>query len=266
MCGRSCAAGTTCAAGACAPVNDNRASATTLTLTATEVTVTGTTVGATFDGPTTCASSVGNSPNLWYRVTLAQREVLYADTAGSMFDTRLYLVDSAGAVVTGSCSDDGGCSVGDFTSSLQSRFAVVVNAGTYFIAMGGYGPASTGAFTLHVQHMAATYGSTFVAAPITATGMASGTLGTGSLRTPTCGGGSGASGEEIRWFTTCGVTADSIFSLCSADGGTWSRAIGTTTYDPVMYVYSGRTGTQVQCNDDVGDSERVVTHSTGARA
>lgn len=248
MCGTACRTGTTCRAGTCTPNNDALASATTLTLTAAELTVTGNTDGATFDGPTTCTST---APNIWYRFTLTQREVVYVDTAGSMYDTRLYLVDSAGLVVTNTCNDDASCSSDAFTSTLQSRFAVVLNAGTYSIAVSGFGASSHGAFTMHVQHIPSTYGSFFYSTPITGTMNAFGTslVGT-SARTPTCT--LGASGEDVRWFVTCGVTSASLFSLCQADGGTFLRAAGTTTYDPAMYVYSGRSGTQVQCNDDGG--------------
>ncbi len=250
MCGRVCASGTTCRTGSCAPNNDALASATTLTLTAAELTVTSSTVGATFDGPTTCT---GTAPNVWYRFTLTGREVVYADTAGSAYDTRLYLVDSAGAVVTGTCNDDASCSTGGFTSTLQSRFSAVLSAGTYSIAVSGFGASSTGAFTLHVQHIPSTYGSFFYATPITGTMNAFSTslIGT-SARTPTCA--AGASGEDMRWFMSCGAAPASLFSLCQSDGGTFVRASGTTTYDPTLYVYAGRTGTQVQCNDDGGST------------
>ena len=244
-CGRACATGTTCRAGMCAPANDDRASATALTLTAAETTVMGSTVGASFDGPTTCTTS---APNVWYRVTLATREVLYADTAGSAYDTRLYLVDSAGTVVANTCNDDAGCSAGGFTSTLQSRFAAVVAAGTYYIAVSGFTTSSTGAFTLHVQHIPANYGSFFYATAITGTSNVGSVLVSGGVRTPTCT--LGPSGEDMRWFVTCGSTTVSLFSLCAADGGTYLRQSGTTYYDPVLYVYSGGTATQVQCNDD----------------
>jgi len=206
--------------------------------------VTGSTVGATFDGPTTCVSSGGN---VWYRFTLTQRELVYVDTAGSGYDTRLYLVDAAGAVVAGTCNDDALCSVGGFTSTLQSRFAAVLNAGTYSVAVSGY-LAATGAFTLHVQHVPASYGNNFIAAPITGTGTATATLAGTGVRVPTCT--IGPSAEDVRWFMTCGSATATLLSLCSADGGTYVRQSGATLYDPVVYVYSGQSGTQAQCNDD----------------
>jgi len=245
-----CPSGTACTAGRCAPSNDARTSATLLSLGAAEVTVSGSTAAASFDGPTDCTSLSGGSPNVWYRFTLAARELFYADTAGSGYDTRLFLTNSAGTFVTGSCGDDAGCSVGGFTSGLQSRIALVLNAGTYYLSVGGYSPTSTGAFTLHAQHIPAGYGANFNATAIAGTGSASGTLAGTGVRTPVCGASIGPSAEDVRWFVTCGSATASLLSLCMADGGTFLRQSGTTYYDPVVYVYSGQSGTQSQCNDD----------------
>ncbi|MEZ4394964.1 MAG: hypothetical protein R3A48_28135 [Polyangiales bacterium] len=245
-CGNVCAAGQSCVAGACmsaAPANNNFANATALTLGAGETRVTGNTTGATFDGAAGC----GTSPNVWYRVTLTGSEVLYADTAGSAYDTRLYLADATGALVANTCNDDAGCSTGGFTSPLQSRFAVVVPAGTYYIAVGGLGSTTVGAFTLNVQHIPVNYGSYFYPTPITGDNTASTVLVGTSARSSTCGGS--ASGEDTRWFVTCGAQT-SLFSLCPRDNGTWTRTIGSTSYDPAMYVFSGATGAEATCNDD----------------
>ncbi len=249
-CGTVCAAGTLCATGVCRPANDNRANATTLTLTPGEVTVTGNTTLATQDGSTVCSSA----PNVWYRVVLAAREVLYADTAGSGYDTKLAIFDSAGAQVTAAtgevtCSDDAGCTTGGFTATNQSQVAAVLNPGTYYLNVAGFS-AAAGAFTLHVQHLAANIGSYFYATPITGTAQTATTslVGT-SVYTPACT--LGTSGEDVRWFTACGASATaSLFSLCQSDMGTFTRQIGTTTYDPSMAVRGGLTGAEIACNDD----------------
>ncbi len=254
-CGTACATGTTCRAGACVPLNDDRTSATALTLTAGELTVNGTTAGATFDGSTVCFPTSSTSPNVWYRFTLTQREIVYADTAGSSYDTRLYFAYDTGTVMSATCNDDAACSTGGFTSTTQSRIATDLWPGTYYVVVSGFGPSSRGAFTLHLQHIPVGYGSFFYSTALTGSGDAPGAstttrlVGT-SARTPTCGGGLGPSGEDMRWFMTCGGTTASLFSVCPGDGGTWVRQSGSTQYDPVMYVYSGQTGTQVQCNDD----------------
>ncbi len=246
-CGRVCTAGNTCQASVCRPANDTRAGAIAIALPASggEATVSGTTVGATADGPTDCAAT----PNVWYSVTLAAREVLYVDTAGSGFDTRLSIVNSAGATVAGTCNDDAGCTVGGFTSTLQSRATAVLAAGTYYINVAGFNADSTGTFALHVQHIRTTLGSYFYEPAIAGTATtASTTLVGTSAFTPSCT--AGPSGEDVRWFVTCGSTTASTFSLCASDGATYTRRIGTTDYDPSMAVYAGASGTQVQCNDD----------------
>jgi hypothetical protein len=260
-CGVTCAAGNTCTAGVCRPNNNTRTSATALTLAAGETTVTGTTVAATFDGPTGCGA--GDVPNVWYSFTLAAAEVVYADTAGTAYDSRLYLVNSAGALVADTCNDDAGCSTGGFTSVNQARFAAVLQPGTYYIAVSGYTAGNTGPFTLHVQHIRRALGSYFYDTAITGTATTPSTLLVGtSAFTPSCI--EGASGEDVRWFVTCGSATPSLFSLCAADGATYSRRIGATSYDPVMAVYAGQSGTPVQCNDDGPDGTNCRGTGTGA--
>ncbi|MBP6829236.1 MAG: hypothetical protein KA978_00550 [Deltaproteobacteria bacterium] len=248
-CGRVCPAGVACRAGACPPSNDDRASATPIALTPAELVLSGSTDGATFDGPTGCGSG---APNVWYSLRLAQRAVVYADTAGSTYNTKIYLVDAAGAVVSGACNDDSGCTTGGFTSELQSRLARLLAAGSYAIAVSGSSATDRGAFTLRVQSIPTNYGNFFYDAPIAGSMTVSDRLVGTSARAPLCERGD--SGEDVRWFVSCGGAASSLFSVCRSDGGSFVRAIGASLYDPVLYVYSGLTGAQVQCNDDGGDA------------
>jgi hypothetical protein len=235
-----------------APANDLRANATSITLGNAEVTRTGTTTGASYDGPAAagCWSCAG-AGNVWYSFTLADRAVVYADTAGSTFDTILQLVDSSGVRVAGTntCSDDASCTAGGFTSSLQSRVYAGLSAGTYFISVGGCG---SGSFTLHVQRLLATFGSfVYTSTPLTGTGTTAMTSLVGASRrvSSTCSSNLGPSGEDVRYFVTCGGQQQ-FFSLCPADGGSFTRRIGTTNYDPIMSLYSASTGAEFGCNDD----------------
>ncbi|MBK6530835.1 MAG: hypothetical protein IPF99_14850 [Deltaproteobacteria bacterium] len=148
-CGRVCPAGVACRAGACPPSNDDRASATPIALTPAELVLSGSTDGATFDGPTGCGSG---APNVWYSLRLAQRAVVYADTAGSTYNTKIYLVDAAGAVVSGACNDDSGCTTGGFTSELQSRLARLLAAGSYAIAVSGSSATDRGVHAAGAEH------------------------------------------------------------------------------------------------------------------
>lgn len=267
-CGAACAAGTGCAAGRCGASNDARASARVITLGAAETTVTGTTAGATHDGPMVpCGCTSG--ADVWFRFTLAQREVVYLDTAGSTLDTSLSITDASGAPVPaqsasgntnlGLCNDDGGCGSGTagFTSGLNSRTAGVLNAGTWYVAVGGCG---TGAFTLRVQHLSTTLGSFFYSGRLQGDGTASTVLVGSSRIAGTCGGTS--SGEDVRWFVTCGARQQ-FFSLCASDGGTYTRRSSSATFDPAMYIRTALTGSESVCNDDGGTMGGSNCRGTG---
>ncbi len=256
-CGSACTSGMTCAVGHCAPSNDQRAAASLLTLGAAETVVMGTTAGATHDGPTVpCGCTSG--ANVWYRFTLSQREVVYLDTAGSVADTSLVITDASGAAVPsqsasgnnnlGLCNDDSGCGLGSsgFTSALNSRTAGVLAAGTWYVAVGGCG---TGAFMLRVQHLPTTLGSYFYDSRLTGNSTTSSTLVGSSRIAGTCGGA--ASGEDVRWFVTCGGTQQ-FFSLCASDGGTFTRRTGSASFDPALYLRSALTNSESACNDDGG--------------
>lgn len=235
-----------------APSNNARASAIALTLGNTELTRTGSTTGATYDGPAAGGCwSCTNQGDVWFSFTLSERAVVYADTAGSSFDTILQITDSSGARVSGTdaCKDDAGCSVGGFTSTLQSRVWAALNAGTYYISVGGCG---TGNFTLHVQRLLASMGSfVYTASPLSGSGNTPMTSLIGSSRrvSTTCSSNLGPSGEDVRFFLTCGGQQQ-FFSLCPADGGSFTRRIGTTNYDPILSLYSANSGVEVSCNDD----------------
>ncbi len=262
-CGNACGAGERCQTGVCRPVNDLRANATTITLnTAAEVTVRGTTADATRDGPTVTCSCTG-SGNVWYRFVVPSAGVVYFDTAGSGYDTSLFITDSAGALVPaqanngltqpGLCNDDASCGAGGgFTSSLQSRIAAFFMPGTYNLAVGGCG---AGAFTLHAQYVRADVARVFSSSRIAGTGntgnvtLTSATSGAAG----TCGGTGGA--ENARWFVTCGETADTqLFSVCRSDpDALFTRRtsfVSGTLFDPVLYVRGAQNGAQVACNDD----------------
>lgn len=253
-CGNACGAGRSCRLGTCAPINDDRTNAITITLGAAEVVVNGTTVGASHDGPSPCICTSG--ANVWYRFTLARRSIVYFDTAGSGFDTSLYITDSSGTPVPGQasagfsteglCNDDAHCSGGGFTSIRESRTAGVLSAGTYYVAVGG---CTTGAFTLRAQMIPDNVGHFFYPTRLQGDGTTSTVLVGSNVISGSCGGN--ASGEDVRWFLTCGQPQ--FFSLCASDGGSFERREGTSTfYDPTMYIRSGQTGGQVACNDDGG--------------
>ena len=238
----------------CVP-NDLFANATTVALGAAEVTIVGSTVGAARDGATVpCGCTTGG--NVWYRFTLASTAVVYLDTAGSSYDTSLWITDAAGTPIGGQsgtgrpdagvCNDDAGCTgLGGF-GLRDSQTWAYLSAGTYYVSVSG---CSTGAFALHLQQVPTSSASYFYATRLSGMATTSTVLVGTSAQTSICGGA--ASGEDARWFVTCGGQQQ-FFSLCSGDGGTFTRSNGTTSFDPSLYIRSAQSGAEVTCNDDGG--------------
>ena len=255
-CDNACGDALGCSAGVCRPENDDRLSALELTFPTdgSEITQRGSTDGATPDLPALgCAA---NGPNIWYRVTVpADGGVLWADTAASGYDTAIFVTDESGVQVSGMCNDDCDCDdTGDF-GFLESCTARYVVAGVYYVSVGGYSIGETGDFTLHLQFLPDT-GFTYQTR-LNDTGTTLRTfLLDASEAAASCGGpGSALSGEDTRWFASCGGAAPHHLSLCPEDGGLWTRNGSRTgdegeIYDPVMTVVSAQTGTEIVCNDD----------------
>lgn len=272
-CDNSCGGGG-CNMGVCRPANDLRADAETIAVGDAETTLSGSTEGATAD--VDMVSCNANGPNVWYTFTLTDQSVVWVDTADSDYDTAIYLTDSTGAPVSEMCNDDCPCglSTGSEVGALESCMAKRLSAGTYFISVGGYSVTATGNFTLHLQAIAE--GDSYLytqrldgmgATPTTALIGDSGQI-------ASCGGvATSNSGEDIRWFVSCGETAERTFSVCPEDGGSWER--GMSEYDPVVYVRSGQDGMETACDDDDGSAacqpngggprfgSRILGHTAG---
>lgn len=244
----------------CPPPNDNRANAINIVFTHAEAVLTGSTVGATHDGPmVNCLCT--NSANVWYRFVLATGAAVYFDTSSvrmqDTLDTSLFITNGAGTPVPaqmnngqtnpGWCNDDSGCDgVTGWGSRFQSRTWGYLDAGTYFLAVGGCG---TGSFTLRMQHIPTTEGSFFYDTRIAGNGTDETVLIGSNRHSSHCGGM--ISGEDVRWFTTCGG-ASHLFSVCEGDGGGFlakSAAAEATRWNPVLYVHSGITGIESSCSD-----------------
>ena len=193
-----------------------------------------------------CGCTSGN--DVFYRFTLTQPEIIFADTFGATWDTSLFLQSSTGTNVTAAtgfttCSDDTTeCS----QAGRQSVIFAKLDAGTYFISVGGCGQ---GAFTLRFQHIPDTEGSFFYGTRITGESSDETFLIGTNRHSSHCGGT--ISGEDVRWFVTCGGTRQ-FFSMCEGDGGGYlsrNNATETRRWDPVLYIHSGVTGIESSCSD-----------------
>lgn len=257
VCGNICGRGTSCAGGLCVPPNDMRADATTLEVGTSEVTVTGNTYNATFDGPAvTCGCSSGR--NVWYRFHLPVQAVVYFDThgapgtAGETTDTELHLTNEDGSLVTsdfpfglfpGACNDNAACADAGWFAGA-SMTATELEPGNYYLAVGSCNP---GYFTLHMQMLPPAVATSFsrMGFPAEVTG----DLPLGDRSSPMCS--ATMSGENAHWFTSCGGR-EVVLSLCRSDGGFYERndnLLGPFR-DPVLSLYSSATGETVACNDD----------------
>lgn len=255
-CDAACRTDTACMAGVCTPVNDDRADAIALTFPASgEITRTGTTTAASRDGG--AADCEANGPNVWYSFEVTERQPVWVDTAGSGYDTAVFLTDASGAPLRGWCNDDCGCgTASDFTSSLQSCDWGVLDPGTYYVSVGGFAATSSGDFTLHVQRLAPA-GRLFES-PLSGSNEYTGReriMGTSSTD-GTCYTPDGSGPEHQYWFVACGDTRDYSFSTCPADDDAffvdphWDLEHMGRLFDPVLYLRGAGTGAELACNDD----------------
>ncbi len=129
------------------PVTGNEACATAYDIPATGGVFTGSTTGMANDYTTSAASVCGSgaaSPDAAFRLTLAARRRVVLSTEGSAYDTVLHV--HRDACVSGAelyCDDDGGAGA----TSLLDR---VLDAGTYYVIVDGFGTASSGSYVLDV--------------------------------------------------------------------------------------------------------------------
>ncbi len=257
-CGNVCGAGQSCSGGVCrvpAPSNDTCAGATTLSLASAAQTISLSNLGANTDLATPCG--FGGS-EVWYRFTLSQRELVYADTVGTSFDTILYFASSCTAALSGSpvagtylCNDD--MSLASCTGGgLQSQVVGLFNAGTYYLVFAGYSNAM-GPATIHFQHLAVGGGAVtpLNAGASTNTGSTTG----GSALTPSCGYGTGP--ESTYWWKSCPDTAAGAFSATTCSRATW---------DTILDLRNA-TNAGDACNDDsCGPYQSTISSTIGAGA
>ncbi len=237
-CGRACTLGLVCRLGACTfppPANDLCSGATEINLAAgSRIAVSGTLRGAAREVTPSCGAL--GTADVFYRLTLTRREVVYADTFGSTVDTKLFFMTSctANAVsqTTGDsvCDDDRGLTCTGGTTGAQ--VFTVLNAGTYYLAV-GLQTGATGTFSLQLEHLPV--GSGRVAPLARGASTLSGTTSGTSGYSGSCGG---TGPEATFWWASCPETAAGTFSASTCVG---------TSFDPVLNLLNG-TGTGQTCS------------------
>lgn len=245
-CGTVCMPGTGCMAGACRgvpPSNDTRANATVIDMAMADQSLSINTSMARNDTTGSCACTSGN--DVFYRFTLTQSEIVYADTFGTSWDTSLYFQNSAGTNITAAtgfttCSDDTTeCS----HSGRQSMVFAKLDPGTYFLVLSG---CSSGAATIHFQHAPSGSGSSTRITPTSTARTATGTNSATGNHSGTC---CTSGGDSSLFWLTCPNTAAAPFyaSTCSPTTGADRAAFNSS-----LTQYTATRGAGPVCNDDVG--------------
>jgi hypothetical protein len=241
-CGMACSAGQMCMNGTCiTPVtlpNDRCATPTAITMSRGAQDLSVNTTTATTEAGITAPCGAGFGADVFYTFTLTRREMVYVDTYGSEFDTVVFLASSCTEPLTVSgvgeaaCNDDASCSTARGASSLVAT----LDAGTYYLVLGGAGGAR-GSARLRFEHLPVGNGPIAVLprgnSRITGT-----TSGTGSYPL-VCGSATGAGAEAMLWWTTCP----------DARSGAFYADTCATSWDTILFLTHGATGSG-DCNDD----------------
>jgi hypothetical protein len=217
------------------PANDRCSGAIAINMGAPQSTFSVNTTSANTDIAPPCVGSYGK--DAYYVFTLSQRELVYADTFGSSFDTLLFLASSCTSGIASSSMTNGRVCNDDDSScgSLQSRITTVLGPGTYYLVVSGWA-GQGGAANVRFQHI-----------PVGNSGMTELSAGTTYPSGSTSGSsaiwdcqGSNDGPENTYWWTTCPGSGGGTLSA-----NTCSRA----SWDTVLFARNGD-GSGGQCNDD----------------
>ena len=258
-CNRVCAAGQFCRAGACLtpPSNDTITGATVVDLARASQLLAANTTNARHNnnGSCNCTNSTTNN-DVFFRFTLANPEVVYADTIGATWDTALSILTATGGTIANAgitngttCNDDGGltgCATG-----LQSQVFARLDAGTYLLQVTGCG---SGAASVRFQHLPQGNDSpTFLVAGTNRSSGIGITTGTGRVTDTSC---PSTSPEDGYFWYTCQNFAGGTFNA--------STCSGIATWDTVLAQHSAGRATVRNCNDDACGTRSNLTSTLPA--
>jgi hypothetical protein len=199
--------------------------------------VTGSTAQARHDLDLACATGGKDGKDLFFSFTLDERELVYADTLGTPFNTILAFADGCTPVTTPAlaCLDDA-------CGGKQSQVVALLPAGRHYLVVSGAGGES-GDFTVHLEHAPAGAGS--VERLPGGTASTSGiTSGSGRLALCEAGGP-----ENSYWWTSCADFKGGVFMATTCSN---------TAYDSLLALQIPRTA-GVVCNDDACKLQAALT-------
>ena len=160
-----------------------------------------------------CSGDATNTPDVWYRFTLSQQEVVFLSLGdGNSWDATLEVLHGGCASLSRDvCSDD-------TCGTYRPQWVGVLGAGTYYVAIDGCQATTAGPFTLTYRHSPCPTAA-YIGDGATATGD---TCGAGDdLGTSTCGGGDDA--DRVYYAGMCRGTRTVTASTC--DGQSWRDAV-----------------------------------------
>lgn len=183
----------------------------------------------TLAGATAQVSACGDGVDVFYSFAATQKSMLYLDTLGTAYGTRISYVGTSCSATAIDCNDDA-------CDGSQSQLALAVDAGTHYFAVHTQSAAVVGAA------LALRYGLGPAAngdnVRITGTGSHSGSTSGSSNISASCGSGAD-SPEDAYWWTQCPGESRSIrANTCDF----W------TNYDTVLHLRGN--ASEITCNDD----------------
>jgi hypothetical protein len=184
--------------------------------------------GDTLVGATAQTTDCGDGVEVFYRVTVSRKSIVYLDTFGTGFDTRISYRGTGCPGAASQCIDDS-------CGTLQTQLAQVVNAGTHHFAVHTFYSGTTpGPLALAYQIVDAAGGdNTLITSSGTFSGSTSGTSGVGA----SCAGGAGSPDDGFYWLQCPGVARSVTATTCNAG----------TSYDTALHL---RGTSELACNDD----------------
>jgi hypothetical protein len=219
-----------------AVANDSCTGAISLSPGSTPRTVSGTTAGATSDVlPDTSTCALGrDGPDVWYRLSLTERSLVYLDlldgqTWDSVLDVRSGVCSAPASVA---CEDDA-------CGTERSRFVGWLDGGDYLVVVDGRTLVDSGAFTLRYLSLRQSRPCMVDAELLSADGGYLGrTDGGSSGFDPSCSSGAMLP-EQVYGVPLC---AGRLLSATTCDPA--------TEFDTVLALTDGRCFTDLVCNDE----------------
>ena len=212
------------------PPNDTCADAQVIPTMTPRTEIAANTRGARHDLDLACGPGGGD---VVFSFSLAERELVYADTLGAGFDTLLSFTDACAPPDGGAGAGTEPSCVNDACGGKQSQAVALLPPGKHYLVLSG-APGESGDVTLHFEH--APVGSGMVAALAAGTAMTTGVT-SGMGRLSLCEGG-GA--ENSYWWTSCQAVSG---------GPVMASTCANTVYDTMLILQIPRTA-NVVCNDD----------------